>query len=426
MLEWLIFLVMAMIEAWEDVFFMDTFLECKWSGSKRFLRYPVCFLAITAAALLSAILMRGLPSDILRMLLVIVSLGLCGRLSYFASWGLSFFLSFVYYMMLMMLDLAFSWIAYVGDGVYVSALGFAVRCLWLVILLLIRKSIGTLKEYFREKTSRWLRYMWFPAITSAIALYFILNMQTADEHRLFFSFLSVLLVGLNYASLLFLKYALEHDAKLENLELRLQKKQNQQQVFRDMQTLYESQGKKLHDYKKQLLTIQELLENENTETAVELARKLTNSISVEMAEINTGHAIVNAVLNQAYRMCRIAGVGMIFAVGDMRGIRVEDEDIIILFGNLLENAIHECERLVKSGISEVAMRVKLKDVGENILFTVQNPVLERVLIEEDRVLKKAEEGHGIGLLNVREVAWKYDGTLSISCDEKEFTATVMI
>ena len=203
-------------------------------------------------------------------------------------------------------------------------------------------------------------------------------------------------------------------------------KQNQLQLFNGMQSMYERQGRKIHDYKKQLSSIQELLETGDTQAAIGLVGSLTNSLSVELSEVNVGHSIVNAVLNQHYRIAKDQGIGMIFAVEEVRDLRIDDEDIVILFGNLLENAIHECIRLRDRGARDVAIKVKMANKNGKVLFSVSNPVCEKVEIMENRVVRESDPGHGIGLGNVREVVDKYGGELEISCDEKDFLAVVMI
>ena len=67
---------------------------------------------------------------------------------------------------------------------------------------------------------------------------------------------------------------------------------------------------------------------------------MTKSISVEMSEVNVGHPVVNALLNQQYRVAKEKNIGMTFAVSDLHDIRISDDDIVVLLGNLIENCIH--------------------------------------------------------------------------------------
>ena len=189
--------------------------------------------------------------------------------------------------------------------------------------------------------------------------------------------------------------------------------------------MYEKQGKKLHDYKKQLATVQGLVENGDYDTAVNMTKELTKSIDVEMSEVNTGHPVVNAILNQEYRIAKSLEIGMIFSVSEVDKIRLKDEDIVVIFGNLLDNAIRECVKIVEAG-KDAVIQVKMRCMQNETIITIQNPVCQQVSIEDNEVTDKQGDGHGMGLVNVRETVERYDGSFVISCDEKEFTVVVII
>lgn len=74
-----------------------------------------------------------------------------------------------------------------------------------------------------------------------------------------------------------------------------------------MQTVYERQGRKMHDYKNQIRTIQVLIKEGDPQAAATLAERLTESILVEMSVVNTNHPVVNAVLNQKFHLAMGAG-----------------------------------------------------------------------------------------------------------------------
>ena len=111
---------------------------------------------------------------------------------------------------------------------------------------------------------------------------------------------------------------------------------------------------------------------------------------------------------------------MIFKVGDMSGMRLNEEETVILLSNLLDNAIHECLKVVKAGRKAV-IYIKLVQEGGKIIFSVKNPVLEKVQITDSN-----GGMHGIGLSNVKAVVDKYGGDFVISCDSEKFQAVVML
>jgi len=192
-----------------------------------------------------------------------------------------------------------------------------------------------------------------------------------------------------------------------------------------MDDLYERQRRKMHDYKNQIVTIQSLVQGGNSDKAVSLMEQLTESIAVDLSAINTNHPVVNAVLNHKFQTAKEKQIAMIFQVGDVHEIRLTEEEIVILLGNLLDNAITECERVVKAGRDAVIQFKFIYEDGK-VILSIKNPVLAKVQIVDNKVQVNPKSGHGIGLKNVEAVAEKYDGSIAFDCDEKEFKAVVIL
>lgn len=422
-MDWLCFFIMVAIEVWGDIYFFDSFSSCKWK-SKKVIRYPLFFIVLTAASLVSTAFSLKYGEILKYFVVLICEIILC-LLIYDVGYIGSIFLGTMNYILLLMLDFTFVWITGNANSTIMRIVWIFYRIIWMIMLVLIRRRLSGLRKYLIKRDGYWKRNVWLPFITAGIGFYFMIYMTFKGDHNYFYSVISGGLVVLNIVSMHILLYLSEKDEKLKSVELQIQKKQNQLQVFHDMQSLYERQGKKLHDYKKQLITVQGLIENGNSEAAIHLTKELTKSIAVEMSEINSGHPVVNAVLNQEYRIAKGKGIGMILSVTDADKIRLNDEDIVVLFGNLLDNAIHECEKIVKSGACAV-IRVKLTYMDGDMIITVRNPVLKQVYITNNDIVNQSPEGHGIGLVNIRETIEKYGGNFIISCDEQEFTAVAVI
>ncbi|MDE5698059.1 MAG: GHKL domain-containing protein, partial [Lachnospiraceae bacterium] len=116
---------------------------------------------------------------------------------------------------------------------------------------------------------------------------------------------------------------------------------------------------------------------------------------------------------------------MIFKVGDMSGLRLDGEETVILLSNLLDNAIHECVKVVRAG-QKAVIHIKLVQEDGKLIFSVKNPVAENVQVTEGIVLDSNGEMHSVGLTNVKEVVDKYGGDFAISCDSEKFQAVVML
>ncbi|MCR5602617.1 MAG: GHKL domain-containing protein [Lachnospiraceae bacterium] len=426
MYAWISYFAVAIVETLGYMIFADAFMESKWKGGKQIIIFLSEYVTFSLLGLAISYFIRVESLPMIRVSVLTVILIIFFKVFYIASWGKCIFIGSMCMVLNMTIDLSFMWITMGFYPEWNILQTYLSKSTYLVLFIWIRKYFYPMKRTFQRTNIHWMHYGWFPVLSTIAAWYFTFRYAVRDDHYLFFSFISVVLTVLNIFAMSVLKRSLESEEKLEDMELRVMQKQNQLQLFNGMQSMYERQGRKIHDYKKQLSSIQELLEAGDTQAAIGLVGSLTNSLSVELSEVNVGHSIVNAVLNQHHRIAKEQGIGMIFAVEEVRDLRIDDEDIVILFGNLLENAVHECARLRNRGVKDVAVKVKITNRNGKVLFSVSNPVYGKVEIKENRVVRESEPGHGIGLGNVREVVEKYGGELEISCDEKDFLAVVMI
>ena len=253
-----------------------------------------------------------------------------------------------------------------------------------------------------------------PLITVGAMLLMFFYSSTEAEVQTAYLFLSVGLIFINIFVIELMQGILEKEELLRESALAGQKKESRLAHYRDMQAVYERQGRKMHDYKNQIRTMQVLLKKGDTQAAAALAERLPESISVEMAAVNTNHPVVDAVLNQKFHAAREQGVSMTFRVGDMGGLRLDEEETVILLSNLLDNAIHECVKVAQLGRKAV-IHVKLVQEDGKLIFFVRNPVAEKVEVTEST-----------GLSNVKAVADKYGGDFAVSCDAEKFQAVVML
>ena len=432
MMAWIYFLGMSLAENYGYICFFDIFKPCKWKDKKSFLRYILCFsITVTTAIVVSAFFRdkeSGPTGFLLRQICLIAGLIIVCRIAYTATWRLAAFIGTENFILGSIMDFGFAWLLEVMDKDVVGDLiGIFSVCTWLMIIKLLKRKLAGIQGLIDEKNNVWRTYFWFPGITMFVSIYFMVRIYFTSENQLFFSLLSAGLAIINIAALVFLKNAIKSDFHIKNLELQVLSKEKQLQGFFDVRSLCDSQGKILHDYKKQLGTIQSLLEDNHKDDAIKLLQGLTDRIIAEGIEINTGHPTVSAVLSQEYRLARTKGIGMSLSVGNMREFPMKDEDIVVLLGNLIENALHECESIQKENGTEVAFSVKFRNMGEDFLVSVQNPVRKKVEIVDNRIISRESNGRkGIGLANVFNVVDAYGGSVTISCDDREFIAVVMI
>lgn len=408
-----------LMEAFGTVLFFDTFLELR--RSKRYRLLTVIFCIFLVGYL-------GRSSIWLKLMLVSLALTLPTYFWYQVSWGKCLFLSLAYYSILYLFDflllllidaLELSWNE---DFYFWSFLIFLEKLVCLCVLLGIR-TFYTKRRNKKETTD----YVWFKlciiplfTIASLVALY----LQDGMVNNISTGSVAVLVI-VNVVFIILVQNILEEQKRVREQDAGNRKILNQLAVYHDMQTLYDRQRRKMHDYKKQLTAIQTLLAGNHVKEAEKLLIRLNGSIAVDMSVVNTNQHTVNAVLNQEIAKAKGKGIPVMLKINDLQGIKMKEDDIVILLSNLLDNAITACEKVLKAGGNPV-IHLKLEWENDSLLCAVKNPVTERVKIVNNMVQVKPEPGHGLGLFNVRELTERYGGDFILSCDEKEFSVVVML
>ena len=417
------------IETWGSLYFFDTFLEQKKSGKIGRYRYGMLFLMLVSAVRIS----RWLGIGIWKLCLIVPIFMVCCMLFYRIRWKQCIFFSCMNYCLVLLVDFLLLqvgniWVSqdFLRNSEYASQfllLSLFAKMTWLCLLFIMRKIWDGKNDYSGLSNREWMKLSMIPLFTMAAfpAVFFGGDKRIQSVSI----FLAVGLIMVNLIVVGLMQGILEKEEQLRENALADQKKESQLAHYRDMQAVYERQGRKMHDYKNQIRTMQVLLKKGDTQAAAALAERLTESISVEMAAVNTNYPVVNAVLNQKFHAAREQGVSMIFRVDDMSGMRLNEEETVILLSNLLDNAIHECMKLAQQG-KKAVIHVKLVQEDGKLIFSVRNPVEKKVQVTDGIVLDFNGGMHGVGLMNVKAVVDKYGGDFAVSYSQGKYQAVVMI
>ena len=303
---WLLSFCIIAIETWGNIYFFDTFLKKKDAGWLQRCRYVVLYFVGGAAAVLGGQL--GLMG-IKVLLIVSASIAFCA-VFYKADWKQCIFFSMLNYSLLFLIDLFFLQI----ENIFMVSKGIShlilpvKKMVWLCLVFLLRRMWKGQNNYGEFSGKEWLKFSMIPLLTVASMLLMFFCSSAEAKVQTAYLFLSVGLIFINIFVIELMQGILEKEAMLRESAMAGQKKESQIAHYRDMQAVYERQGRR------------------------------------------------NAVIH-----------------------------------------------------------VKLVQEGGKLIFSVRNPVMEKVQVIE-----------GTGLSNVKTVADKYEGDLAVSCDEEKFQAVVML
>ena len=425
MIAWISFFLTSAVELFSHIFFYDSFMQHRWTGVRKFLSCVVLYVF----GIMNSLLFETLYPEhmVWKMIPLIMVCALYIQLCYRVVLEIAFYFAGAAEVMGIMTSVILFGCVREKYGEWdIAILGACILSILLCIGItaLLRLKLKAIKTYLSGNRPDISKIGIIQFLSVVAGLYYYLIYIQGTQNR-FHIYAAMGLLIINIISLFILQDSLIKSENLKRSERLIESKENIIKAFQNMQSLYEHQGRKLHDYKKQLSVVQELLKNGNTDRATDFIELLTKSIAVEMSEVNVGHPVINAVLNQQYRIAKEKNIGMTFSVSDIGKVKLTDDEIVVVIGNLLENAVKECEKVILSGKS-ATVQVKLSGRGSCMVFTVKNPVMKRVVIEDNIVKEPLRQGHGMGLKNVSDVVDKYDGSLVLSCDDDYFTAVVMI
>ena len=101
-----------------------------------------------------------------------------------------------------------------------------------------------------------------------------------------------------------------------------------------------------------------------------------------------------------------------FDLPDLRDMPMDQTDLVIVFSNLLNNAI---EAAAQADPPEVYVRMRKSE--EEVVLSVRNRVKKDLNLADGQLPRISQKGagHGFGLWNVQDVLKKYGGEYTISC-----------
>lgn len=227
----------------------------------------------------------------------------------------------------------------------------------------------------------------------------------------------------------FIGYYLIHNIAEREIKLRehavfREKVKNETAMYHSISENLEKQRKRTHEYKNQLVVISALAQEGAYQELRAYIGSIETALQRRMDAVDTNHVIVNAILNTKYREAVNKGIVVVLKVNDLSGLKMEEEDIVIILSNLLNNALEACERCEEK-------QIKLKFVLEDgqAVISVKNSMAAEPVVENGKVLtsktKDAEE-HGMGIINVAETVEKYGGRYMVDYGKDEFQFSVLI
>lgn len=268
----------------------------------------------------------------------------------------------------------------------------------------------------------WLAVLLIPSASLYITVMLLLASGLANWQILIGI---ILLLLINVATFyLYDSIIAEMDEKMNNKML-IQQNNNYERQFELMKTALAATRSFRHDLMNHVTILYSLFENNDREKLKEYLSELMEEKVIKKEYAHSGNLVIDSILNFKLQEADSLGVHVTLELSVPEQLAVKSFDMTVILGNLLDNAIHACNRLPED--RKIIKSVIRYDKGR-LIIDIKNQYSNTILYENGNIMTTNDDkkNHGIGLLNVRNAVEKYQGLLNIEHSDDIFSVTALL
>ncbi|MHC1722121.1 MAG: sensor histidine kinase [Aminipila sp.] len=187
----------------------------------------------------------------------------------------------------------------------------------------------------------------------------------------------------------------------------------QKDYMQEVQTRYEQTRAFRHDLKNHWTVLKGLIKNGDNQKASEYLNKLEFTTDMLNFPCQTGNTVIDMLLGNKLGIALQLGIKVECTARIPLHSQIDEMDLCIVFSNAIDNAIKACNSVQGN---ETYIILSAAQKGAFFMIEVKNTQSKK-----DNFLK----GSGIGLNNIKAVAEKYNGTMSIESNADFFKLNVL-
>ena len=273
-----------------------------------------------------------------------------------------------------------------------------------------------------------------------ILLCFIWNhYHFLKEERIFSTivillYLGIIFLGVYYdgfiaggiAALIFilLEYLLQRIMKREEDKTIIYQNKLMKQQMDEIENIYMTMRGWRHDYHNHLQSLKGYL----SLNKVDQMKNYLNELETDLDSIDTlyhsGNLQLDSILNAKLAIAEKGQIRIHCDASIPPQLHVSDLDLCVILGNLLDNAIESCRKIMNP--DERFIRVYIGILKKQLYISITNATSETVKQRTDHYFTTKRGDHGHGLKRVDQVVKKYDGYLNRQNEPGVFATEIVL
>ena len=302
------------------------------------------------------------------------------------------------------------------------------KVLYYFILQIIIWLLGNRKENIGESGIIVVLLSGVPIVSMWVTITFIfigIEGYIPSQLNWVVSIGAVLMLFLNICVFFIYNLSQQDSEKYLQAQLQLQKESTDAKYYKMLLIQDENQKILIHDIKKHMYTISDLLDNDHNSDAKEYIDRIIQSKELSEKLHFCDNPALNLILVRYKELCEKNSIQFFVDIRTGTVSFLNIEDIASLFGNLLDNAVE-----ASTGIEDAYIELSVKNnEADHLMISMINSCnwAPELNSSGDYISRKKDKRkHGLGMKSIRKIAKKYNGTLNSFYNKDDQTFHTMI
>lgn len=198
----------------------------------------------------------------------------------------------------------------------------------------------------------------------------------------------------------------------------------------EVQNIYRTMRGWRHDYHNHLQSMKAYVKMGEYGRLEEYLALLENDLDHVNQLIESGNVNLDAILNSKLSLALKNGIAVDYTAECPEHLAVSDIDLCALIGNLIDNAVESCEKVVKAreegGKDTPFLRLYIGVLKKQLYISVANATTETVRKPDSEYFTNKRGNHGHGLRRINLVVEKYGGYINRQNEPGVFVTEIML
>ena len=193
----------------------------------------------------------------------------------------------------------------------------------------------------------------------------------------------------------------------------------------EVENIYKQMRGWRHDYHNHIQVMKAYVAGKQIDVLDDYLSMLNKDLTSVDTIIKTGNVMVDAILNSKITIAESRKISVNAKAVVPKALSVQDVDLCVVLGNLLDNAIEACEKIIDE--HKRFIRVYIGIHKELLYISVTNSTGGEIRKSGSNYLStKALSSHGFGLVRIDKISEKYNGFVDRQSEEGVFATEVML